>query len=301
MEAGCEDRPPAPNSSASPHYWSIGIYTGDSPLRLRPHQQIHNPVIHQGCVSDVRATFVADPFMIRYGRGWCMFFEVLSEQTNKGEIGLATSDDGLCWTYRKIVLAEPYHLSYPYVFEWQGGHYMIPETLLGGAVRLYQATSFPTEWRFAGNLITGTLADPSIFYWQGRWWLFACSTPYQHDTLRLYSADDLLGPWGEHPASPIAQGDKSIARPAGRVLVCGDKIIRFAQDCHPCYGSRVRAFEISRLTPDVYSETEVEESPILEGSGGGWNAARMHHVDAHLTGEGQWLACVDGYCPPVAD
>ncbi len=300
MKPGREERSSISASPATPQYWSIGIYAGESPLRLQSHPEINNPVIHQGSVSDVPATFVADPFMIRSGQTWCMFFEVLNAQTDKGEIGLATSDDGLQWVYRQIVLAESYHLSYPYVFEWKGDYYMIPETLLGGAVRLYRAASFPTEWHFASNIITGTFADPSVFYWQDQWWMFVCSTPYQHDTLRLYFADELSGPWIEHPSSPIVTGDKSIARPAGRVLVSGDKVIRFAQDCRPYYGSQVRAFEITELTTTTYLESEVSESPILTGTGSGWNEARMHHVDAHLTEEGQWIACVDGYCQPIS-
>ena len=31
-----------------------------------------------------------------------------------------------------------------------------------------------------------------------------------------------------------------------------------------------------------------------EATGNGWNAAGMHHVDAHQQPDGKWLACVDG-------
>ena len=36
-----------------------------------------------------------------------MFFEVLNDDTNNGEIGLATSLDGLHWNYEQIVLMKP--------------------------------------------------------------------------------------------------------------------------------------------------------------------------------------------------
>jgi hypothetical protein len=124
--------------------------------------------------------------------------------------------------------------------------------------------------------------------------MFLCPAPYQHDSLRLYFAEDLMGPWIEHPASPIVEGDARKARPAGRVLVLADKIIRFAQNCVPAYGTQVRAFEISALTTRDYVETENQNSPILTASGKGWNETGMHHIDPHLLGEGQWLACVDG-------
>jgi hypothetical protein len=280
--------------SRHPYEWSIGIYAGDSPLNLSPAREARNPVLSRGDVSDVPAAFIADPFMLRVKRDWYMFFEVMNSQSDKGEIALAVSADGFNWEYRQIVLDEPFHLSYPYVFEWQGAHYMIPETQQPCTVTLYKANPFPTHWSVVGRLIKEEGADSSIFHFEGRWWLFTCATPFQHDTLRLYFADDLLGPWSEHPASPIVKGNHRIARPGGRVLVLDGTVVRFAQDCQPTYGSQVRAFKISTLTPTDYCEQEAIESPILGPSGRGWNKSGMHTVDPHLVNKGRWLACVDG-------
>lgn len=274
--------------------WSIGIYSGESPFQLAAPRGTRNPVLTRDNINDVSAKFVADPFMIMVDGVWHMFFEVLNQQTNKGEIGLATSDTGHAWVYRQIVLTEPFHLSYPYVFAWNDEYYMTPETLGAKAVSLYKATEFPLRWSWVGYLIHGAFADPSVFQYDGRWWMFACSTPYQHDTLRLYVADEITGTWREHPASPIIQSNKCKARPAGRVLVLGDTIIRFAQDCVPAYGTQLRAFEISELTPNSYAEKENLNSPVLKASGNGWNRAAMHHIDAHLLESGGWIACVDG-------
>jgi len=82
--------------------------------------QITNPVLSRDDVSDVPAAFVADPFMIKVAGRWYMFFEVMNIRSNKGEIGVAVSVNGLSWKYRQIVLDEPFHLSYPYVFDWYG-------------------------------------------------------------------------------------------------------------------------------------------------------------------------------------
>jgi hypothetical protein len=274
--------------------WSIGIYVGDSPFRMSAPRSHGNPALTRASVTDVPAEFVADPFMVQNNGTWFMFFEVLNQRSHKGEIGFATSDNGMDWRYQQIVLSEPFHLSYPYVFEWRGDYYMVPETLQAAAVHLYKADDFPTRWRRVDQLIEGRCADPSIFHFDNRWWLFGCSTPYQHDTLRLYFSDELMGPWKEHPASPIVNGNKCHARPAGRILALDDKIIRFAQDCVPEYGTQVRAFEISELTTSRYVESENHQSPVLKASGNGWNAWGMHHIDAHLMANGQWIACVDG-------
>jgi hypothetical protein len=250
-------------------------------------------------VSDLNAAFVADPFMVRRGATWYMFFEVFNNDTYQGEIGMASSNDGRDWKYRQIVLTEPYHLSYPYVFEWEGEYYMLPETLEPGCIQLYKADPFPARWVLAGSLVEGAFADPSIFRFHDMWWMFACSTPHESDTLRLFMAPQLKGPWSEHPSSPIVQSNNRYARPAGRVLVTGDTVIRHAQDCVPIYGSQVRAFEISHLTPTDYLERESEESPILTGTGTGWNAVGMHHIDLQRTGHGGWIACVDGQCANI--
>jgi len=218
----------------------------------------------------------------------------MNAETKKGEIGLATSNDGLNWTYQQIVLNEPFHLSYPYVFEFENEFFMLPETLGAGAVCLYKAGEFPSRWSCAARLLEGRFADPSLFHFNDQWWLFVCSTPYQHDTLRLYFANALTGPWSEHPKSPLVSNDKRRARPAGRVIEFNNRLIRFAQDCVPQYGSSVRAFEIRELTANSYTEVEIEHSPILKASGNGWNASGMHHIDAHRLQDAQWLACVDG-------
>ncbi len=77
--------------------WSIGIYGGPSPLTLSPATSVHNPILTARQVTDVRAAFVADPFLVRDGSAWCLFFEVLTLPSRRGEIGLATSSDGTHW------------------------------------------------------------------------------------------------------------------------------------------------------------------------------------------------------------
>jgi hypothetical protein len=279
--------------------WSIGIYTGSSPFRLSAPPGLRNPVLTHHDVSDLRAAFVADPFMVRAGNLWYMYFEIMGADSKRGVIGLAASLDGLRWEYRQVALTEPFHLSYPYVFQWRGEHYMIPETGSQNCVRLYRATAFPLGWTCIATFLPGPSADVSVFRHQGRWWLYNCATPYQHRTLRLYSASRLEGPWREHPKSPIVESDNRTARPAGRILKIGRNLIRFAQDCHTHYGSMVRAFRISKLTAGVYQEEEIAQSPVLTPGGNDWNEHAMHHVDAHRVGGNSWLACVDGRSGPA--
>ena len=274
--------------------WSIGIYMGESPFRLSSPPNIENPVLTAKDVTDLQASFLADPFMVKVNSNWYMFFEVMNAVSNQGDIGLATSDDGLNWTYKQIVLDESFHLSYPYVFKYKNDFYMIPETYQTNSIRLYRAFDFPTRWHFEKTLLDGyDYVDPSIFRFNDKWWLFTAST--SHDTLRLYYANALMGPWIEHPKSPIIEGDANIARPGGRVIVLNGQIIRYAQDDDPTYGNQLRAFKVTKLTTASYDEEEVIDNPILQASGSGWNSKGMHHIDLLQISKNKWIACVDGY------
>lgn len=270
---------------------------GHSPFSIAQPENVVNPVLTWEDVTDVPAAFVADPFMCEVNGTWHMFFEVMNLAARKGEIGFATSNNGVDWSYEGIVLAEPTHLSYPYLFEWQNEYYMMPESARQGAVRLYKATRFPEHWSCVGDILNGSrFADSSIFRHQDQWWLFTDAGPKSKSPiLRLYSAQDLIGPWLEHPSSPLVNGDPHIARPCGRVLIVDGTPIRFAQDVFPLYGSQVRAFEILKLSSEAYEERQVGPNPVLAPGDSTWNSDGMHHIDAHRIEDGTWIACVDGF------
>lgn len=281
------------------HWFAIGLYSGPSPLALSPAPGVRNPVLTCRDVTDAPAIFVADPFMVRHDGLWYLFFEVLNDLTYKGEIAVAVSRDARSWDYRGLVLVEDFNVSYPHVFRWRGRFYMTPEMYQQDCVRLYRAESFPFDWRPVATLLEdGPVADPTPFRLAGRWWMFTCSRPEENDVLRLYRSERLLGPWREHPGSPVVEGDASSARPAGRVVDWNGGLVRFAQVCRPAYGMAVRAFAISRLDAGGYVERPVEEPPIEEPQEGAWNSYRMHHVDAHRTDDGSWIAVVDGHGRP---
>jgi hypothetical protein len=274
--------------------WSIDIFTGRALSELRPVSESGTPALSAENVTDIPARFVADPFMIKTDGIWYMFFEVMNEQTGKGDIGLATSRDGRSWDYRQIVLSEPFHLSYPYVFFASGEFFMVPESYEADAIRLYRAESFPTRWRFMGNMAKGPWVDSSLFFFAGLWWMFTSPVAPSHQVLELFYAGHFRGPWSRHPLSPLIAGNNRIARSGGRVIVTGGMPVRFAQDCSPYYGSRVRAFEVTRLTTSEYLEREIEYSPVLSGGEQSWREMGMHHIDPHFI-DGNWMACVDGW------
>lgn len=275
-------------------WWFVGVYTGPTPFDMHPAKNVKQPVLRGQDVTDYHASFVADPFMVHKNDLWYMFVEVMNAEEGQGDIGLATSRDGFKWDWHSIVLDESFHLSYPQVFEHDNEWYMIPESHKAGAVKLYKATSFPTDWVDVANLIDGPYYDSTLLHWDNHWYMI---TGEKFAVSRLWIADSLFGPWEEHPASPLHVNDEHHYRCGGRMIVYDGKPYRFNQDVKDRYGNRVRAFEITKLSPSEYEEKEVSKNPLLIGTGEetGWNKELMHHIDAHQLPDGTWIAVVDGF------
>ena len=146
---------------------------------------------------------------------------------------------------------------------------MIPETGENNAVELYHCTHFPHQWRFEKTLISNAHAvDATLVKAQDKWWLFAnfIEKGSTWDTLNLYYADHPLSDqWTPHPLNPIVK-DIHSARPAGRIFLHNDGLIRPSQDCSIRYGYAINFNRIITLTKTDYAETcEQIFKPPLEG------------------------------------
>ena len=95
----------------------------------------------------------ADPFVItRDDRTW-VFFEDMPFATNRGEIAVAELTDTGVLGPVQTVLACNYHLSYPFLLEYGGELYMVPETYDNERVDLYRCVEFPARWEFQKTLL----------------------------------------------------------------------------------------------------------------------------------------------------
>ena len=275
--------------------WTIGIYRSDSPFHYNALQGWINPLFRAEDVTDVPAKFVADPFLVKEGDTWNLFFEVYNLDTQQGDLAVATSKNTWTWKYQKLIIDEPFHLSYPYVFKAGDDYYLIPESYEDNSIRLYKTDNFPTEWSYVKTLIEGRdYVDNSIVFYNDKWWIFSSVT--SNDKLYLHYADSLTGPWQEHPQSPIVVDDVHKSRPSGRMIIYDGKLYRFTMDVNPSIGThQVMAYEITELTPTSYAEIIAQDTPILVASGLGWNRDAMHQLDPVQVDENSWIASVDGF------
>ncbi len=207
-----------------------------------------------------------DPFPWQHNGCNYVFIEEKLYSTRRGRIACLELDANGALVSRQVVLERPYHLSYPFLFEHEGGLYMLPETAEHRAVELYRCIHFPNQWEFVKDLLGDIYAaDATLLEHAGRYWLFAnVKTPggSSLDALHLFSSDDLLrGEWHPHPANPVVQ-DLASARPAGRIFLQDGRLIRPAQDSSRRYGGALKFQHILTLTERGYSEvTERTFSP----------------------------------------
>lgn len=277
--------------------WSISVSKGKTFEDLFKAGGFSEPILTAGQVTDIKAEFIADPFIVQENSTYFLFFEVLGLYDQKGRISMAASNDGVLWHYERIVLEESFHLSYPYVFQHENRFYMIPDNN-SGYIKLYKAVNFPYEWEFSADLLKGIFADASILHKDGMFWLFAEQADHmgrRNGNLHLYYSERLDSGWTEHPQSPLYTDRPECARPAGRVLEVKGENLRFSQDDKAYYGRCVNLHKIERLTVCEYKETVMPE--ILKGSGlqGDWRKDGMHHIDCCLTAGSKWLAVADGH------
>jgi hypothetical protein len=267
-------------------YWSIGYQTSNSPFDVSPETAA---VYGRGQLPpDVHG--VADPFLLERDGTIYLFYELIVNTSPAAKIAVSTYDqDNQAWNFHSVILDEPFHLSYPFVFEYGSEVYMIPETKKAGAVRLYRATDFPSKWEFEKNLIEDKkFVDSSIFCWQGNYYLFTS----RKRKLYLYYSKSPTGDWKLHPRSPVKRWN--YARCAGKIFEDDGRLFRFAQEQAKGYGMGLRRFEILELSTKDYKEVAVDSGLFFEPCGDSWAQHGMHHLDILKLTDNNYLSVFDG-------
>jgi len=208
----------------------------------------------------------ADPFVVYRGGSYYVFHEEFSADRPKGSIVLTTLDADGRPQGTIPILNQEYHLSYPFVFEWDGAYFMVPETASARRVDLYRCVSFPSKWTFEKTLLSDVAAyDSTLAFIADRWWLFTSFRPPRPPgsiyELHLYHAVSPLGPWSPHPRNPVKRFNVISTRPAGSIFQENGIMYRPGQDCSRRYGYGVSINRILNISPERYDE--VVETRIL--------------------------------------
>ncbi|MCX6278953.1 MAG: hypothetical protein NT004_12790 [Bacteroidetes bacterium] len=245
-------------------------------------------------------TYYADPFGFVIENNLYVFLEVFSYKEMKGRISdfifYINPDRKLpphqgSWNpsgRRNPIRVgeETGHLSYPFILEFQGERYCVPESNAAGKICLYrfdfQKLIFSEEKVLIANV---DAVDPTLVFYRDLWWLFFTDRLFSNTHLNLYYSDRLNGDYKPHCLNPVKIDIRS-ARPGGTPFIHEGNLYRPSQDCSKTYGGRVIVNKVLHITPEIFEEEIVRAVEPAQNS-------HYHHGLHTLSGVGD-LTLIDG-------
>ena len=243
-------------------HWRVGLVK--SPIQawlspsFAPHVQWLTPARGR--------RYHADPVGLP-GSQQQVFAEQFDERTGRGHlVQMQLGPQGQVLSTSPVAVGQGRHVSFPQLLHEGGRTYGLLESSAGRVTTLYEVGA-QGQWRPLQNLLEGIAAvDPTLFRWQGRYWLaYTDADLGEHDNLCLQHADTLLGPWRPHAHNPV-KVDVRGARMAGPCFEHEGVLYRPAQDCLRTYGAAVVLQRVLHCSPDRFEEAEVRRiEPAAQG------------------------------------
>lgn len=195
--------------------------------------------------------YFADPFVIKTQKDTYIFFEWYSYSKGKADLAVALKSEEFK-VYHKITDFKE-HRSYPFVFEYEGVIYCLPEANQTNKVTLYRFDEEKLTLEKDSVLLEGfPIVDATLYFHDNKWFMFLVNQRNSHTHLEIYYSYNLRGPYKPHENNPVMI-DCSKARPAGKIFELSGKTIRPSQNCTEHYGQSITLEEIDLLTEKTIS------------------------------------------------
>lgn len=206
--------------------------------------------------------FWADPFFLSYNNEDYIFFE--NYEYNRGKAIISCGK----LVNKKIknittVLDLDYHLSYPYIFNYNNEIFLMPETSANKRLEIYKNIKFPDQWELYASAFEGEEVFDAHFYFDGTTnWLFinkkSSVNASSNSELYIYKVDSpQLKKITPHKQNPVIINSET-ARNAGSIFEYKNEIYRPSQyNAYGIYGKGININKINKLTIDEYNEEKV--------------------------------------------
>jgi len=268
--------------------WQLAITPTVSEQPKKLSERVSKPLQEYERLVSTTDVVCADPHLATRNGSSYVFFERMRKPNQNAHIAYAKLDKDANVLESGTALQTEGHLSFPFVFEHDGEHYMVPETGSCRSVSLYKATHFPDEWEFQHHLLEDiNAADSIVFKHDNRWWLLTNCRSHvsvdERDELHVYFADKLTGPWQAHTLNPVLTGVDR-ARMAGPVIEEAGELFRVSQYGAYRYGYGVNLSRIDELTPSSYRESAISRlTPETKKTVTGWRGCHSYVMNEQFT------------------
>lgn len=234
--------------------WSVAFYnTGGCEPPLFKYKEITNPP----------RRFLADPFIVNNNDNHFLFLEDYSFDDLKGRIS-AIQLNGNNYEHLGYVLEEDFHLSYPFIFQYEGSYFMVPETKAIKQIRLYKCIDFPYKWKLEKVLLDNVFAsDTNIIFHNEQWFIVTniCSALGNDNIseLHIFHSENLYGNWTDIKSGNPVIFDSTKARNAG-LFYHKSKLFRLNQVSKiGSYGDYITVNQVTDLSKYSYSEKKLHD------------------------------------------
>ena len=257
--------------------WSVGIFKQDAFFNLENSSLSDCIKVFSSKKPRFRKKHIytiADPFLFANQESLFLFAEI-NRFFDKGYIVCWETIDLNKWHFHGIILKQPYHISYPFIFRDNDDTiYMLPETTEADEVALWKFEKFPKQITRYKSILKGKWFDSNIFYSNGTYYLF--TTSEKNELHIFYNSSLSTNTWQPHPSNPITN-NKAYSRNGGGVLKINESLYRIAQNCSVEYGSNIVIRKILTLNPQFYEEVPCVDDfkPI---SNYRWQSLGRHHL-----------------------
>ena len=227
-----------------------------------------------------RGKFWADPFLFKEdGQLYC-FIEEYDYKIKKGHISVLSIENEKVLEVGRCI-EKTFHLSFPYIFRYDGHIYMCPEASESNEITIYRSQVFPLKWATHSTAMTGiSAADTMIFEYAGKWWMFtnidASGTHDYCSALHIFHSETPINcNWTAHAMNPIivdCRGGRN-----GGLIIQDGRIFRGAQvQGYDQYGQGIIVSEIVLLNELQYAEAECKEFGPCRRRG----LVGVHHISS---------------------
>ena len=200
-------------------------------------------------VENTEDYWFADPLLFSDNNKTWLFVEAFNRKARKGEIGYFEIIDGNAVNFQ-VVIDTPTHMSYPFVFKYNGDYYMIPETGAARHIALYKAKNFPNQWELDKILLDDCVYRDSTIISEGNGYFKVLS--YKQEGTNRFNMKNTFTVFRldmeTKKLTIISEflDKKQRNRPAGPCFKVGGGLFRVSQKCNRAYGEAMYVYEVNK-------------------------------------------------------
>lgn len=238
-------------------YWVVGITQNDSLTNLSGTVTIPDNKIKW--LNGRSSYFLADPYWLDESKR-IIICECFYYNDKIGRLAVVYLNKDWSIKKMKMVNSKSAHYSYPHVIRANGKCYVIPESAFDKYLKLLEIDEATHQVVKEHVLIADCqLVDPTIFFHDNKYWMFANPLEDFNNSLFIYYADQIEGPWIPTGISPLSIKN---CRGAGSIYFKNGSFYWPAQYNETEYGGGIIIRKITNLDKDLFTyETEAMLKP----------------------------------------